>query len=125
MSFLVGIIMLTGCGKKNDSEKLNDRLNELGNAYYKKYYNLIEEEKRKDFLSKYTTLGIKVDLENLARTVADSDGFPSKDELIEEFTKDGKSCNLTTSKLVLYPQEPYGESDFKMDINLNCEESKK
>ncbi len=124
ISFLVGLVMFSGCGK-SDSKRLDDRLTELGNAYYKKYYGLIEEDKRTEFLAKYNTLGIKVDLENLARTVADTDGLPSKDELLKEFTKDGKECKLTTSKLIFYPQEPYGENDFKLDMNLDCGEDKK
>ena len=116
---LIVVIALMG-GKKGDKEdKLEKRFQELGNVYYEKYYNLIDEEQRTSHLSKYTTLGIKVDLENLARTVSDTNGLPSKDEILKEFVKDGKECNMS-SKIIFYPQEPYGGSDYKMETKLDC-----
>lgn len=122
---LILIIVLLG-GKKKDSKgnKLEKRFEELGTVYYEKYYNLIGEEQRTAHLSKFTTLGIKVDLENLARTVSDTNGLPSKDEILKEFVnKKGESCNMS-SKIIFYPQEPYGEKDYKIELKLDCGEEK-
>lgn len=113
------LIMNLGGSKGN---KLEKRLKELGNVYYEKYYSLFGDDVRSEFLAKYTTIGIKVDLENLARTVADTDNLPSKDEILKEFTKNGKACNQTTTKVIFYPQKPYGAKDFKMEIQLDCGE---
>lgn len=118
---IVAIVLIMNLGGSKGN-KLEKRLKELGNVYYEKYHGLFDDKTRAEFLAKYTTIGIKVDLENLARTVADTNGLPSKDEILKEFVKNGKACNQTTTKVIFYPQKPFGAKDFKMEINLDCGE---
>lgn len=116
---LVLFLIFRGSGQK---KKLERRLNELGKTYYEKYYGLFDADSRSEFLAKYSTLGIKVDLENLARTVADTNNLPSKEKILKDFVnkKTGKECNQTTTKVIFYPQSPYGAKDYKMETQLDC-----
>ena len=113
---IVLIIKLPSNNNKTKEDKLEARLQELGNTYYKVYYNLIEEKERAKFLSNYTTLGIKANLENLAKTVAGTDGLSTKEEILKEFSK----CSLAKTKVIVYPQEPFGEKDYKLKVSLKC-----
>ena len=118
----VGVTFVTGC-KASQEKKLNKYLKELGNAYYEKYYSLFDDEAaRSEFLARYSTLGIKVDLENLARTVSDTKDFPSKDEILKKFVnnKTKEACNSAKTKITIYPQKPFGNKDYKIEVNLDC-----
>ena len=116
---IVVVIVLSG----SKGNKLEKRLLELGRVYYKKYYSFLAKDDKKErdkFLSKYTEIGIKVDLENLSRTVANTEGLPSSEEILKDFNKKGNKCNYLTTKVIFYPQEPYGDEDIKMEVNLDC-----
>ena len=71
--------------KRSNEEELNTSLKEMGKNFYENfYYEQIgsSSDERNALLSKFTTIGIKVDLENLGRY---NDGEFSKE--IKEFRK--------------------------------------
>ena len=59
---------------------------------------------------------IKIDLENLART------SENKDELLNKFVnkKTGDKCNVTNTKITIYPKDPFGQKDYNVETNIDC-----
>lgn len=106
--------------KRSNEEELNTSLKEMGKNFYENfYYEQIgsSSDERNALLSKFTTIGIKVDLENLGRY---NDGEFSKE--IKEFknNKTRKNCNKTKTKVIIYPKTPYGKTDYKIETELDC-----
>lgn len=103
----------------SNKSALTKELNKAGVNFYENfYYNQVgnDDNERKEFLSKYAAVGIKIDLENLARTT------DNKDEFINKFVnkKTKEKCNINNTKITIYPKEPYGQKDYKMDVVLDC-----
>ncbi|MDD3340738.1 MAG: hypothetical protein PHN72_00850 [Bacilli bacterium] len=106
--------------KRSNEKQLTDSLNEMGKTFYENfYYEQIgsSAEEKKNLLSKFTTVGIKVDLDNLGRY---NNGEFAKD--IEKFKNEltSEKCNKTNTKVVIYPQSPYGKTDYKTEAKLDC-----
>lgn len=116
--------LLVSFGKGDNQNELEKSLKEMGKNFYENfYYEQIgtSADERTKLLSKFTTVGIKVDLENLSRY---NDG-EFKDE-IKKFKnkKTDKSCNRTNTKVVIYPKSPYGKTDYSVEAELDCGFSK-
>lgn len=124
---IVAIIISIGIGvsfsNKSDETKqftLNEQINELGSKWYEeKYYPgvMADETLKENFLEKFADIGIKVNLENLYRTVLDDSEESAKIKTRFE----AKKCDLKNSKAIIYPQSPYGLNDYKIEANLECE----
>lgn len=66
----VALGLLVSFGKKTNERELENSLKEMGKSFYENfYYEQIgtSADERTKLLSKFTTVGIKVDLENLSR----------------------------------------------------------
>lgn len=105
---------------RSNESKLESSLTDMGRDFYENfYYKQVgkSSEERTDLLSKFTTIGIKIDLENLGRY---DNGKYSKD--IKEFVnnKTNKKCNKTNTKVVIYPKSPYGKTDYTVEAQLDC-----
>lgn len=112
------VIILTG--KKSNEKELETTLSEMGKSFYENfYYEQIGSsgDEKIELLSKFTTVGIKIDLENLGRY---NDGEFSKD--IEKFvnSKTKGKCNKSNTKVIIYPTSPYGKTDYKIETELDC-----
>lgn len=105
--------------KKSNKEiekKLRKDLEEMGADFYENYYyetNGDNDEERKEFVKKYREMGIKIDLDNLSKS--DSDIVK---ENKDEFKK--YDCDKTDTKIIIYPKEPYGKEDYKIEVELQC-----
>ena len=127
---LVVVVVTVICIVKanNPQKKLEKYMKELGKVYYEDVYfaSFGKEDERSEFLAKYTTLGIKTDLNNLVRAVASKEGLPTSEEILAKFVnkKTGKECNRTTSKVFFYPQEPFGKTDYKIEVVVECDYEK-
>lgn len=92
----------------------------MGVQFYEDfYYNQIgkNETERKVFLEKYKDIGIKVSLDNMLRskkteTTDENNPFINKET--------NEECNKNTSMVVIYPKEPYGKTDYSIDVILDC-----
>lgn len=108
----------------NPQKKLERYMKQLGKVYYEEVYfeSFSKDNERSEFLAKYTTLGIKTDLSNLVRAVASKEGLPSSEEILAKFVnkKTGKECNRTNTKVFFYPQEPYGKTNYRIDVQVEC-----
>lgn len=107
-------------GNSSNESKLESSMKEMGKDFYENfYYKQVgkSSEERTNLLSKFTTVGIKIDLENLGRY---DNGKYSKD--IKEFVnnKTNEKCNKTNTKVVIYPKSPYGKTDYTVEAQLDC-----
>lgn len=114
------VVLLVVFGKKSNEKELESSLNKMGSSFYENfYYEQIgsSADDRTSLLSKFSTIGIKIDLENLERY---NDGEFKKD--IKEFKNSltGEKCNQTKTKVIIYPKSPYGKTDYKIETELSC-----
>lgn len=114
------VVLLVVFGKKSNEKELESSLNKMGSSFYENfYYEQIgsSADDRTSLLSKFSTIGIKIDLENLGRY---NDGEFKKD--IKEFKNSltGEKCNQTKTKVIIYPKSPYGKTDYKIETELSC-----
>lgn len=101
-------------------ENLTNYLVQMGEDFYEKYYYDAvgsSDESRKNFLQKYSEIGIKVSLDNLSRY-----NSPVVTEKINEFFSEDETlaCNRENTKVIIYPQAPYGKTDYRIDTILKC-----
>lgn len=114
------VVLLVVFGKKSNEKELESSLNKMGASFYENfYYEQIgsSADDRTSLLSKFSTIGIKIDLENLGRY---NDGEFKKD--IKEFKNSltDEKCNQTKTKVIIYPKSPYGKTDYKIETELSC-----
>lgn len=107
--------------KKGGQEaSLSKSLESMGKDFYENfYYEQVgsTDEERADFLSKYESIGIKINLDNLSRY----DENKNADEIskfVNQKTK--KACDKTNTKVVIYPQKPYNKTSYKIETQLDC-----
>ncbi len=116
------VVFILTSYKVSLEDKLSKSLTNMGKEFYTDfYYKEISANKTSkeisDFLSRYKDMGIKINLDNLLKY--NEEGNKNK---IKEFkNEDGKECNKTNTKAIIYPKSPYGEKDFTIEIELDCE----
>lgn len=104
---------------RSNEEELTANLNKIGKQFYEEFYYPSQEnsqENVKEFFEKFEKTGIKVDVENIAKA------NNVDQELIKGMvnSKTKKECDKKNSYVIFYPKKPYGKTDYKMDINLDC-----
>lgn len=115
---IFAVFMFAGRGNSQE-EILTEKLEELGVKFYEDFYykqvGTSDEEKAK-FLKEYSSIGIKVDLNNLARYNDDPE------TILKEFTNSmtNKDCDKDNSKVIIYPQDPYNKDSYKIEVELVC-----
>lgn len=103
---------------------LKESLEKMATDFYENfYYNQVEqlenaEVDKTKFLEEFKTVGIKISLNNLEEY---DDG-----KYVEEIAKFVNSktktpCNKYNTRAIIYPKEPYGKTDYEIEINLECE----
>lgn len=122
IAVVLSIFLIFTLKKKtiSNSEQLTKSLKEMGVQFYEDfYYNQIgkNETERKVFLEKYKDIGIKVSLDNMLRskkteTTDENNPFINKET--------NEECNKNTSMVIIYPKEPYGKTDYSIDVILDC-----
>ena len=122
---LVGgfVIYKTMNGSRNDG-KLQNKLEKLGKSFFEDYYYPSQERTQKDvkeFMSKFTHNGIKIDLTNLFKVSSlDKDLLNEVKVLADEL-----KCDYNKTKIDFLPKEPYGAKDYEMTVDLECEKISK
>lgn len=97
-------------------EKLTNQLIYLGDNWYGKFYTAVKKEGQDNNLAKFKDSGIEIDLENLSRYELENENV---EQIIQEY--ENNKCNMKESKVIVFPQEPYGEKDYKIKPVLECE----
>ncbi len=102
---------------------LKTSLKEMATDFYENfYYDQIEqlgngEVDKADYLKEFSTVGIKISLENLEEY---DDGKYLSDIAKFVNNKTKEPCNKYNTKATIYPKEPYGKTDYEIEINLEC-----
>lgn len=114
---VIGILVSRG---GSNEKSLESSLKEMGKNFYENfYYEQVgsSADERTSLLSKFTTVGIKVDLDNLGRY---NDG-EFKEEISKfKNSKTNDKCNKTNTRVVIYPKSPYGKTDYTIKTELDC-----
>ena len=117
---LVAVCVMFLMGSKDNKKELEKSLTEMGSDFYENfYYDQIggSADERTSLLSKFTTVGIKIDLDNLGRY----NNGEYKEKLSEFVNKKTKEkCSKTNTRVVVYPKSPYGKTDYKLEVELDC-----
>lgn len=120
---IIALIILAIFAFKNFNKvNLDKSLINMGKDFYENfYYNQIgkDDSEKKVFLQKYESIGIKVSLDNLERY----DSGKNKEEVAKfKNEKTGKECDKTNTMVVIYPQDPYEKTSYRIESILSCEE---
>lgn len=120
LAILVIGFMTGGAGSQE--QKLEKKLAVVGSDFYENMYfdHIVankSEDEVKEFFTKYIEIGIKVDLDNLARF--DEEKYPN---LLEEFTnkKTKEACNIRNTKAIILPKAPFGKKDYTINTEIDC-----
>lgn len=118
---IVGAVFLFGNGSSmSNKAKYEKTLREMGKDFYENYYyerTGKSDEERKEFLSKYSTTGIKIDLENLARY----NGESNKEKVADLVNPDNKNvCDAKNTRVIIIPKESYKKTDYEIKLELDC-----
>ena len=108
----MGVMLLTGCG--NNEKELQGNLEKLGKSFYEDYYYPSQAKSPKtvkDFVT-----GIKVNLENISKFSKIDKKLV--DSMVNNKTK--KKCDGEKSVVTIYPKKPYGKTDYKIEVKLEC-----
>ena len=99
----------------NSEKRAEARLNQISKIFYKYYYednsNKDDKDAIKVFLSKYAASGLTIKLKDM-KIYIDS-------KKVENY-KALKNCDEEKTKVIIYPQTPYGKDDFKIETKLDC-----
>lgn len=114
------ILIIIFNSKKSEEDKLNDMLKELGVNFYENfYYDQVgtNDTERKEFVKKYETIGIKVNLDNLSRLNSD-ESKKMVDKFVNSKTK--KECDKSNTRVIIYPKTPYEKDSYDIKTELVC-----
>lgn len=121
---IIGIFFITGkVGAKSTEKQLKANLEELGREFYEDLYypntKNGDADARAKFLEGFKDQGLKFNIDNLSR-------YEYKEEATQEklntFKNDetGEECDKKASRIIIYPTEPYGLKDYRVEIELVC-----
>lgn len=120
--FVVGTIIFFVLFEKPSSEDdLKNYLIKMGTDFYVDFYYEEQakgksDEELKQYLSKFTDTGIKISLKTL------EDYSEENEKTIEKFKNKKKECDKKNTKVIIYPQDPYGKEDYSVEPLLECGE---
>ena len=119
VAILVALLVM-GLGKSNNRKDLEKSLSDMGKDFYENfYYEQVgsSADEKTTLLSKFSEVGIKIDLDNLERY----NNGEFKDEIGKfKNSKSNEKCSKTNTKVIIYPKSPYGKTDYKIETQLDC-----
>lgn len=104
----------------NPKRKIKNTLENVGKDFYTNYYyDQLTKKRSKDDLkslfSKFSKNGIKLNLNYLS-----SYNKGKQKDVIDSLKYKKKSCNKDNTKVIIYPEEPYGKTDYRIELELDC-----
>lgn len=117
---LVVVVVNPFAKKLSQEEEFKKKIETMGAEFYEDlYYKQVETlgDEKADFLKKFETIGIKVDLGNLSRYKGED-----SEKILKEFVnkKTNEACDKTKTQAIIYPQAPYDKDSYKIEVNLVC-----
>lgn len=123
---VIAIVLVVIFMGGSQEKKLKNYMTEIGSDFYENfYYQQIgsDDASREEFLKNFTTIGVKVNLDNLSRYSTDDNNKNERyAKMISEFinNKTKAECNKENTKAIFYPKEPYHQNDYNLEIVLDC-----
>ncbi len=117
---VVLVISLVLINNMTNEKKLKTTLENYGRSWYEDYYYLStgeNDEAKTKYLSNFNNVGIKISLDNILRYEKTLKHYK---EVTWTNNKTNEACNADTTMVTIYPQEPYGVSDYQISIYLDC-----
>ncbi len=119
VAVIVAIVIVVNVvnGPKKYKTKLENELKEIGKDFYENfYYDIVVNNNGVEQISKFNSVGIKVNLDNLQRYKNENA------DKIKDFVnpKTKEECNKEETKVIIYPQDPYGKENYTMEVQLSC-----
>jgi len=105
---------------KKQEEELTELLRGMGEDFYENYYYKMAgetQEEKVSYLSKYSTNGVRINIDNLSRY--NSKVNKGKAEKFVNKVSNEK-CDLNESIVTIIPKEPYGEKNYDLKVTLIC-----
>ena len=116
IAVVVGLILFLG---RSNEKELNANLTKLGKQFYEEFYYPSQEKSQDDvkaFVKKFEKIGIKINLENIAKISKVDKSLV--DSMVNKKTKE--KCDVKQSTVTIYPEKPYGKNNYKIEVNLEC-----
>ena len=113
---VVGLIWFLN---RSNEKQLNANFTKLGKQFYEEFYYPSQEKSQEDvkaFVKKFEKTGIKINLENIAKISKVDKNLV--DSMVNKKTKE--KCDAKQSTVTIYPEKPYGKSNYKIEVNLEC-----
>ena len=107
--------------QRREEDKLYSTLNTVVKDFYKDYYYQIvlgsDDGTRKLNAETYKTTGISLTLRELSKYKVGEE-----DSILSQFKNYRTSvpCDYDNTKIIIYPQAPYGSEDIKIESNIVC-----
>ena len=116
------IIVININPKSSQKNKLESSLEALGRRYYEDYYyvsaaNSEDIEEKKEFLQNFTSIGLRISLDNLLRY---NETLENKDNTEYRNKKKKEDCDRKKTMVIIYPKEEYGAKDYDIKVELVC-----
>ena len=116
---LIVIIVLIILNNTSYEAKLKKELTNMGKDFYENYYypGLGNIDKKDEILKNMSTIGIKVNLNNLVTY-----NNKKNEDKLEMFKNDKtkNECNKEETKVIIYPEKPYNNDNYKIEVRLDC-----
>ena len=99
-------------------QKIERKLKKMTKSFYEDYYyDLLLEDKGSsdkvvEYLSKFSKTGLKISFDSL-KAYYDQTSNMNYTELTV--------CDEIDTKVIIYPKEPYGKTDYTMEYKLSCD----
>lgn len=127
VGLIVLLVSVLGKEKVSEEEMLTKELEKIGRDYYENYYyvsaaNSEELKDKKEYLQNFSSVGLKINLDNLQRY---NNTLKDKNKTEFKNTEKNKKCSTEKSMVTIYPTDPYGKKDYKISVYLDCGFDKK
>jgi hypothetical protein len=119
--FIVLVLRSVRDKERREEDKLYSTLNTVVKDFYKDYYyNVIlgdDDATRKLHAESYKQTGISYTLDELAKYK-----IGEEKSILDQFKnyKTNLPCDYKNTKIVIYPHEPYGSEDIRIESNIVC-----
>jgi|GEM_PF-3294978 len=111
ISVIISVISVF-LGNNSGNGAVDKIAKELGQKYYTKDLYDTLSSNGTSLLGLLKNDGYKVNLQTL---------LEDNEDYVSYFVIDGKTCDLESSYIVIYPKKPYKEGSYKIKTYLDCE----
>ena len=104
----------------NKERIITNKVKKMAYEYYSEYYydSLKEGREKEDFekiMAKFSGIGFKISLDNIVNIK----NGKYKEE-VESLGSKKKKCDKLNTRAIIYPEKPYGKTDYRIEVELDC-----